>query len=180
MCEDGPDVTALAYLQTDVASVVDHANAEEAATFRSLLIHLLARPSRPISKTPRPVPSEIAPSAGPSSSPQGEQLPRNLKRTRSESESEHSRTEREGDHTVIAAQDVSMAEVCDFEDGTRSVVRMDEDLEESSRSGASVPPSGERYKQRTQVFERLLLFVNDDEKQPQKDLLDLVDMNDDI
>lgn len=44
MCEDLPALTALHYLQKDVADVVDHANAEEADSFRSLLSHLLASP----------------------------------------------------------------------------------------------------------------------------------------
>lgn len=41
MCEDQPPLTALRYLQTEVADVVDHSDSEEADIFRSLLPHLL-------------------------------------------------------------------------------------------------------------------------------------------
>ncbi|KAI6021604.1 Muskelin N-terminus-domain-containing protein [Pisolithus microcarpus] len=41
MCEDQPPLTALRYLQTEVADVVDHSDSEEADIFRSLLSHLL-------------------------------------------------------------------------------------------------------------------------------------------
>jgi muskelin len=47
MCGEGSPVKALQFLQTQVSSVVDHGDAEEAETFRSLLTHLLAAPSSP-------------------------------------------------------------------------------------------------------------------------------------
>lgn len=61
MCEDLPALTALHYLQKDVADVVDHANSEEADSFRSLLSYLLAI-TPPKSRSP---PSERS-DAGPS------------------------------------------------------------------------------------------------------------------
>ena len=42
MCEDTTPIEALSFLQTDVSAVVDHANAKETETFRSLLAHLLS------------------------------------------------------------------------------------------------------------------------------------------
>lgn len=71
-------------------------------------------------------------------------------------------------------QDVSMS----TDEGHQGVVRMDEDPEEAAGAGGASLPSGERYKLRTQVFERLLLFVNESAKQPQRDLIDLADLND--
>ncbi|KII92653.1 hypothetical protein PLICRDRAFT_480070 [Plicaturopsis crispa FD-325 SS-3] len=48
MCEELPPVKALNFLQTEVSAAVDHNNADETRTFRSLLSHLLAPPARPI------------------------------------------------------------------------------------------------------------------------------------
>lgn len=42
MCDDATPVEALQYLQTEVAAVVDHGDADEAEAFRGLLAHLLA------------------------------------------------------------------------------------------------------------------------------------------
>jgi len=61
MCEDLPALTALHYLQKDVADVVDHANSEEADSFRSLLSYLLAI-TPPKSRTP---PSERSDAGSP-------------------------------------------------------------------------------------------------------------------
>ncbi|KAJ2920028.1 hypothetical protein MD484_g480, partial [Candolleomyces efflorescens] len=55
MCEEDPPVKALQFLQNEVSNVVDHKNAEEAETFRSLLTHLLA-PSSSHSALPLPHP----------------------------------------------------------------------------------------------------------------------------
>ncbi|KAJ3512938.1 hypothetical protein NLJ89_g3235 [Agrocybe chaxingu] len=44
MCEELPPVKALGFLQKEVASVVDHTNAQEEEIFRSLLTHLLSPP----------------------------------------------------------------------------------------------------------------------------------------
>lgn len=52
------------------------------------------------------------------------------------------------------------------------MLRFDEDPMEVS-VGAS-PPSPERYRQRTQMFERLLAFVNQDAKQPDENLLEML------
>ena len=54
--------------------------------------------------------------------------------------------------------------------GSGSVIRFDEDPVEKGGN----PPSPERYRQRTQIFERLLAFVNDDAKQPDENLLDML------
>lgn len=50
MCEDASPVTALSFLQNTVSSVVNHADHDEAAEFRSLLSHLFARPA--VDETP--------------------------------------------------------------------------------------------------------------------------------
>ena len=56
MCEDAPAVVALAFLQNEVSTVVNHDDHEESAVFRSLLTHLLAQPPAP---SP-PAPSRLA------------------------------------------------------------------------------------------------------------------------
>lgn len=175
MCEDGPEVAALAALQTEVASVVNHADHEEAKVFHSLLSYLLARPSRSKSKRLHSMPSDPMPPSGPSPyshSPQKDQsaTPSGVLR-----ETERGRDTAASD----MAQDASMSDARDADEAIEKVLRIDEDPAEASRSGTASPPSGERYEQRTQVFERLLLFINESAKQPQKDLLDLVDMTED-
>jgi len=52
MCDEQPAVRALSFLQTEVHSVVDHSSTDEAALFRSLLTHLFnpsprSRPATP-------------------------------------------------------------------------------------------------------------------------------------
>ena len=45
MCQTQPTVTALTYLQTTLAEVVDHTDEAEASAFRSCMASLLAAPS---------------------------------------------------------------------------------------------------------------------------------------
>lgn len=169
MCEDGSDVEALAYLQTEVGSVVNHDNAEEAINFRSLLSHLLALPSR--SKPTSAGNDAMSHSEPPSTL--SEQPPRKRSRPLSLSDKNAASS------TVVDRDDTMTTESDSSNVIPRSVVRLEEDPTENDlHSGTTL--SGERYKQRTEVFERLLQFVNEEAKQPQKDLLDLVDMDEDI
>lgn len=58
----------------------------------------------------------------------------------------------------------------------RSVINMDEDpVERELNNGKTL--SAERYKERTAVFEQLMGFVNEDAKQPDKDLLRMIDID---
>ncbi|KAH9942390.1 Muskelin N-terminus-domain-containing protein [Epithele typhae] len=158
MCEDGPPIKALTFIQTRVSSVVNHSDPEEARTFRALFsTHLLAAPSRMLpsaasgapsssSRVATPTPATIAlPSAA--GAPQRADTPPPRKRSRPNTPEP------------------------DRERG--SVIKWDTDPAELEEAGAS-PPSPERYRQRTQMFERLLAFVNEDAKEPGTDLVDML------
>ncbi|KAI6037579.1 Muskelin N-terminus-domain-containing protein [Pisolithus marmoratus] len=173
MCADQAPLTALRYLQSDVADVVDHSNSEEANMFRSLLPHLLA-----VAPLGSPTPT----SSGSISThrDQGNVGVPPKKRTRSQSP--------EDEESV-------WTNVIDAEDGGRiggevegygiepssgaqkrshAVLLLDEDPLEASSSGTK-PLSADRFRQRTEVFEGLLEFVEVVAKQPEGSLLDLVD-----
>lgn len=60
--------------------------------------------------------------------------------------------------------------------GSRSVVSMQEDPVEAA-TGRGKPVSPERYKQRTEVFERLMKLVDTNAKQPEKDLMHLINVD---
>jgi hypothetical protein len=58
------------------------------------------------------------------------------------------------------------------------ILREEEDIEESDLRDEGMPVvSGARFEQRTEVFEALLGFIADDDKQPSKDLLDIIDFD---
>ena len=144
MCEDGPPIKALTFLQTRVSAVVNHDDPEEAQVFRSLLsAHLLAAPPRP---TP---PSRAATPVSPGGARSG-----SLESGRADSPPPRKRSRPSSP----------------MPSGSGSVIRFDEDPVEKGGN----PPSPERYRQRTQMFERLLAFVNDDAKQPDENLLDML------
>ncbi|KAI0775785.1 Muskelin N-terminus-domain-containing protein [Trametes elegans] len=129
MCEDGPSIKALTFLQTRVSEVVNHEDAEEAKTFRTLLsAHLL-------SASPHPTPEPVA-----SSSTVHDDSPPPRKRSRSGSP-------------------------------VQPTIRLEKDPLEGEGAGA---PSPERFRQRTEMFERLMAFINEDAKQPDQDLLDIM------
>jgi len=57
-------------------------------------------------------------------------------------------------------------------------LRAEEDPEEAkSRNDETKATSGEWFEQRTEVFEVLLEYIADKDKQPSEDLLDLVDLD---
>ncbi|KZT71745.1 hypothetical protein DAEQUDRAFT_776737 [Daedalea quercina L-15889] len=144
LCEDVPAVKALAFLQAEVSSVVDHSNAEEAEAFRNLLAHLL---SLPPDGTPAIISTDQEKDA-PMRSPNGTPIPR---------------------------QDEGMADTTRVEQPVPSRVAVtyaEDPLEEAKYGGSH--PSPARFKQRTQVFERLLVFVNADAKQPNRSLVDVI------
>ncbi len=146
MCEDGPPIKALTFLQTRVSSVVNHDDPEEAKVFRSLLsTHLLAAPARPPPPTRASTSGSSGGSRGGSSDAGRADSPPPRKRSRPSSPMPGG-------------------------PGSGSVLRFDEDPIEAGGN----PPSPERYRQRTQMFERLLAFVNDDAKQPDENLLDML------
>lgn len=60
--------------------------------------------------------------------------------------------------------------------GSRSVASMQEDPVEGKTDRAK-PVSPARYKQRTGVFERLMKLVDTNAKQPEKDLVQLINVD---
>ncbi|KAL6298386.1 Muskelin N-terminus-domain-containing protein [Sparassis latifolia] len=167
MCEDAPPVKALTFLQTEVSSVVNHADVEEAHQFQSLLSHLLTAPPRRVDTTV---------TSGPVESRRDSEPVR--KRSRSDTLADSavipSITLAEGDQPMGDATVESTS--TSGEAGvtiSQPVVRLEVDPGERAGSGRS-PPSPARFKQRTDVFETLLLYVNEDAKQPEKGLLELI------
>ncbi|OBZ70545.1 Muskelin [Grifola frondosa] len=155
MCEDGPAIQALTFLQTQVSSVVDHSDVEETKTFRSLLSYLLAAPPQPT-----PTRSGTPAASGSGSGMDGEDSSPSWIRSSSDS---------------LVDVHTSSSKRSRPEAASPSVVRMEEDPVETTAGHTA--PSPARFHQRTQLFERLLAFVNEDAKQPDENLLDLVNMN---
>lgn len=150
MCEDGPPIKALTFLQTKVSAVVNHDDSQEAQAFRSLLsAHLL-------SAFPRTASGESSASsslrpisvAGPSTAREDSPPPR--KRSRSNSPARTTTATTNSDDV--------------------SIIRWERDPCEPEGTA----PSPERFRQRTEMFERLMAFINEDAKQPDKDLLDIL------
>lgn len=210
MCEDGPPVKALNFLQTQVSSVVDHSNAKETETFRALLTHLLAPPAASHSASAPDSRPSTASSSGSSGSStvehedtrEGSTRPR--KRSRGETESVGSperESESEGGSGVwtneLLSDSVTDGATVYLSGGVQRLREMRDPLEdiiipdggnpaagsaagdgvqqEGSRRKEKDKLTGARYAQRTEVFESILKFVVDSEKQPEESLLDLVE-----
>lgn len=60
---------------------------------------------------------------------------------------------------------------------TQLVISLQRDSEEETMIGDRPSPSPERYKQRTEVFENLMKFVNEDARQPEQNLWDMIDVD---
>ncbi|KZT10880.1 uncharacterized protein LAESUDRAFT_643350 [Laetiporus sulphureus 93-53] len=150
LCEDVSTVRALAFLQSEVASVVNQNDPEEAQLFRSLLAHLLTAP-------PQLEPSNGTKASGaePESDVPSEPLP--------EQEEDEEMEDATGHEEDVGGKSKSAG----------PIIRLDKDPMEKASDGRS-PPSAVRFKQRTEVFEKLLIFVNEDAKQPDANLLDMV------
>ena len=164
MCEDATPVQALAYLQTEVSSVVNHSNPEETDIFRSLLSHLLTPPSKPSSASTPPESVELAIQNGEASARSSEDVP--------------GRAVYDEDEVMTDAAELAEAETQE-RNGVGEVlpvISLQEDPEERTLSGGHSSPSPERYKQRTEVFESLLRFVcrTGRVKQPEGSLLDVL------
>lgn len=186
LCETASPVKSLAFLQTEVASVVDHNNSMEEEKFRSLLTHLLLLPSHQqhqngplLSSTPH------ASSSQESSSNSGLELEhedtrevstRPRKRSRSERDSEEKSSSSSGEENGVWTNFFSVGATGSFSD--LGSVSSDQDMPNPMKSLGTQQTEEEKvsmYRQRTELFEGLLKFVDDGEKQPNDDLLHLVD-----
>lgn len=182
MCEEESPVQALNFLQTQVSSVVDHSNAKETEVFRSLLTHLLTPsllpPSSPSEgrsgRSPTSASSPSNTSSGLEHEDSREVSPRPKKRSRPERKDSEVWTNEipvEGDLIDVGGGVQTLRDVVDpleaiIRDGAEGVTEPAPSL--SSLTGA-------RYSQRTEVFEGILAFITDGQKQPSESLLDLIE-----
>jgi hypothetical protein len=141
-------VEALNYLQTDVSSVVDHDDENESAVFRGLLEHLL---------TPASLAEDTQPQANGADEPGEDESAGDDASAGSETPKSSSSPPSHLRQTLCAAEDP---------------VERQTGVESESRK---TPVLGARYTQRTEVFESLLEFVGNEDKQPQGDLVELVE-----
>ncbi|KAF4567413.1 hypothetical protein EYR40_006412 [Pleurotus pulmonarius] len=168
MCELEPSVKALHFLQNNISSVVNHSDPEEAEVFRSLLTHLLS-PSMPSSF---PIgTSTVQPSAAIIYDGDDEGSPSN-ERSRSMTP--------EGTWTDCLVED-------DLDDSkmeatppeairsiTAQIMQAVEDPMEKSIRGEEEELSGAIFRQRTEVFEVLLSYIDPQAKQPDGYLPDMM------
>ncbi|KDR67554.1 hypothetical protein GALMADRAFT_258218 [Galerina marginata CBS 339.88] len=171
MCEEAPPVKALSFLQTQVSSVVDHANIKETEIFRSLLTHLLAPPPTPSALESRPSSSSSGSTVGSlEHEDTRESSNRPTKRSRGATESS------EGGVWTNELSATSDDPPAFLSGGAQRLRETTDQLEAIIRGEDAEPPlSGPRYSQRTEVFESILKFITESEKQPEDSLLDLVE-----
>ena len=195
MCEEQSAVRALSFLQTEVSSVVDHGSTEEAALFRSLLTYLLNPTARC-----RPTTPVRGRGDGRGQSHQHQEGSR--KRSRSEDDWTN-RLSGESDEDVDMTNGASEASngittltigEDPLEQSLRNSLALASNPPDTSPNsddrhsasglvaastatpGELAPPSPPRFKQRVEVFETLLEFINDNAKEPSGDLLDCIDV----
>ena len=192
MCEEAPPIKALNFLQNEVSSVVDHRSAEETEMFRSLLTHLLAPVAVPthrkmasMSTSSQHHRHSLSHSSDSSNSTattslehedSRESSSRPRKRSRSDpdegSEGEVWTSEIAEDYSQGFSNGRSTQRLRDMVDPLEAMIRGEDDC---GGGAPGVPQlTGARYSQRTEVFEYLLRFIADNEKQPTDSLLDLV------
>jgi len=193
MCEEAPPVRALNFLQNEVSSVVDHRNAEETEMFRSLLTHLLAPAPVPPDTTEKTVPTSTSSHHHRHSLSHSSTSSNSTTTTTSLEHRESSSRPRKrsrGDPEEESEGGVWTNEIAEYDSqgfsnggSTQRLRDMVDPLEALIRGedegGGAHPESqsqltGARYTQRTEVFEHLLKFIADSEKQPSDSLLDLV------
>lgn len=161
MCEEQPPVKALHFLQTQVSEVVDHKDPKEGETFRSLLMHLLALP----------------PGAVPASTKPDEEEPSPRKRSRPNTPEDSWTNKLDDIDEMSESEAVSQPSSRTTLSVRAEILRSMEDPEERKLKEGDTPNelSGERFEQRTAVFEALLDFVADEFKEPSGNLVDMVD-----
>ena len=160
MCEDSEPVRALTFLQTQVSAVVDHTNPEETNVFRSLLTHLLVPATRSTPKASLPYPTRTGDSS----------VTPARKRSRPDTP-----TESEEQDEVMA--DETTGKKADTLLVMEGLTLFKPDLIEYKHSPDKVKVSEARFRQRTEVFEELMKFVNEDVKQPERDLFSLINID---
>lgn len=169
MCEDMSPVKALTFLQTEVSAVVDHSDTVETETFRSLLTYLLSpTPPSPVPCTSALAQSPLSPNAGADSPPQnnsGSSTPEKGCWT-----NELHLDDKELGSAAHGIRGINADALKEIEDPVERDIRHgggDCDADEKLTSM--------RFSQRNEVFESLLEFISEGEKQPKGSLLDLID-----
>lgn len=195
MCEEAPPVRALNFLQNEVSSMVDHRNAEETEMFRSLLTHLLAPAPVPPRTTEKMTSTSTSASShqhqhhslshsshsSNSTTSLEHEDSRESSRPRKRSRADPEEGSEGGVWTNELAEDESQGfsnegsrqRLQDMVDPLEVMVGGEGDSGSAQRETRS-QLTGARYIQRTEVFETLLKFIADSEKQPSDSLLDLV------
>lgn len=170
MCDDQAPVKALNFLQTEVSSVVDHTSMEEAAHFRSLLTHLL----NPAAKS-----SPSMPQSGGTRRAGDDHQEGPRKRSRSEDTWTSKLDDEEddpADEHNFHSRPAGGSWISDLISG------MEEDPVEVDlrRDSGTTAPSPDRFKQRTEVFEALVTFVDEYAKEPEGSLVDRLSRDDEM
>ncbi|CAL1706336.1 unnamed protein product [Somion occarium] len=161
LCEDDVPVKALSYLKTEVSAVVNHSDPDEGSLFRSLLSHLLT----PSFAKQHDASSSLA--SGPSAA-----------KGRSRPDTPSNGIDEDATMTDSDAEPSSSGVTTPISSSVLLTLRLfEEDPSETRAQGEVPPPSAARYRQRTQVFEELLQFVNEDVRQPDRDLLELINID---
>jgi len=188
MCEEEPPVQALQFLQENVSSVVDHKNDLEAATFRSLLTYLFS-PSLSIHLPPRLIETIEEESPEHSSDSRNASVPTSRSRRFSSDSgggtwTSHFPGEDTGSEEDFVDEDLQIAAVDVVESAPRDrstagILRGIVDPLEIGRGrmggvAKAVTLTSERYHQRMAVYEALLEFVSEGQKEPGGSLLDMV------
>lgn len=200
MCEEQPAVRALSFLQTEVSSVVDHSSMDEAALFRSLLTHLL----NPITRSRPVTPGSGGRGRRHEAGQSYQHQEGSRKRTRSEDDWTN-RLSGESDEDVDMGNGTSepsagITTLTTGEDPLEHTIRtlpvsvpplsdispvnpnsphsVAEHVAVSTATlmNLSPPPSPARFKQRVEVFEALLEFINENAKEPSGNLLDCINV----
>ncbi|KDQ55802.1 hypothetical protein JAAARDRAFT_208578 [Jaapia argillacea MUCL 33604] len=175
MCEDGPLVKALTFLQTEVSAVVDHKNTEEQNLFRSLLSHLVSQ--SPV-LSPRLIPPPKLPEAGHDVRRDGDddvEPPRKRSRPNTPEDLDHNLSDESGSGAPSVALPNSSGDPASL---PHPLISYQEDPNEAKfGSGMELrhKVSASRFQQRTEVFEDLLTLINQEAKQPEGDLVDFID-----
>ncbi|KAF9264171.1 hypothetical protein L218DRAFT_979773 [Marasmius fiardii PR-910] len=168
MCEESPAVRALTFLQGEVWSVVNHSDPEEAQSFRILLTHLLSSQSMPAS--PGGPLHEVPDRADNTLPPRKRTRPN----TPEESPVRHSRAE--ASVSVANAGAAGGTSSSSSQLTGKNVAEKMLETRDPLESGTDVLTE-EKFQQRNEVFEKILHFIDEDEKQPASNLLDLFGIN---
>ncbi|KAJ3533193.1 hypothetical protein NM688_g7313 [Phlebia brevispora] len=175
LCMTGPQIKALTYLQTEVSAVVDHSDAEETRVFRSLLSHLLVPSPFSVTKNEDTETTPVAPAKRRYSNEEDSPMKVSPEGSSADIGSQEGKMDKDEDmeESPSASEHKAPSEGVATTDAPRPVVSMEEDPIERELVGGKAP-SAELYRERTAVFEQLMTFVNEDAKQPDKDLLKMI------